>query len=355
MTAPFRTCPVCHAPLPGGATTCLHCGAAIPADGFAPSRTAAAVVDVAKVRAALGERYRVDRLIDEGGMAAVFLAEDLKHRRSVAIKVMRPDLAASLGADRFLREIEIAAQLNHPHILSVYDSGEVDGMLYYVMPFIEGESLRERLQRHGALPTDEALRLAHEVAEALAYAHARGIIHRDIKPANILLGAGHALVADFGIAHALNAGGEALTQTGLAVGTPQYMSPEQALGEIDVDARTDVYATGTVLFEMLTGEAALQGATPRAILAKALTEEMRPVQSVRPEYPTPRPTSWRRPRPGRRQTDTDRPARWPRHWARPSMPCVPVPCRSRSVHPPNATCGRCSPALRSSRWPSCTD
>jgi TolB-like protein/tRNA A-37 threonylcarbamoyl transferase component Bud32/Flp pilus assembly protein TadD len=287
MTVSARTCSTCHTPLPGEARFCLHCGAATPTEpGVRPRKsTPAAGVDVGKVRAALGARYRVERLLGEGGMATVYLAEDLKHRRKVAVKVMRPELSTTVGAERFLREIEIAAQLNHPHILSVHDSGEADGMLYYVMPFVEDRSLRERLQQDGALPVDEALRLAREVADALAYAHARGIIHRDIKPANILLGAGHALVADFGIARALSAGEEALTQTGLAVGTPQYMSPEQALGESDVDARADVYAVGAVLFEMLTGEPALTGATPQAILAKSLTGKLRPVLSVRPDLP----------------------------------------------------------------------
>jgi TolB-like protein/tRNA A-37 threonylcarbamoyl transferase component Bud32 len=283
MTAPTRVCPACHTPLPGEAQFCLHCGAATPTEPGVPPRAAAGGgVELAKVQAALAGRYRVERVLGEGGMATVYLAEDLKHHRKVAVKVMRPELAATLGGDRFLREIEIAAQLNHPHILPVHDSGDVDGVLYYVMPFIEGQSLRERLEREGALPTDEALRLAREMTEALAYAHAQGIIHRDIKPANILLGAGHALVADFGVARALTAGGDALTQTGLAVGTPQYMSPEQALGEPGVDARTDVYAVGAVLFEMLAGEPAFKGATPQAVLAKALTQQAPPLRSLRP-------------------------------------------------------------------------
>jgi TolB-like protein/tRNA A-37 threonylcarbamoyl transferase component Bud32/tetratricopeptide (TPR) repeat protein len=286
MTAPVRTCPTCHTPLPEEAQFCLRCGAATPMEPGVPARTVAnAASELARVQAALADRYRVERVLGEGGMATVYLAEDLKHRRKVAVKVMHPELAATLGADRFLREIEIAAQLNHPHILPVHDSGNVDGVLYYVMPFVEGRSLRERLEREGALPTDEALRLARGVADALAYAHARGIIHRDIKPANILLGAGHALVADFGVARALTAGGEALTQTGLAVGTPQYMSPEQALGEPGVDARTDVYAVGAVLFEMLAGEPPFKGATAQAILAKALTQEVPPLQSVRSGVP----------------------------------------------------------------------
>ncbi len=286
MPAPTRTCPACHTPLPGEAQFCLHCGTATSPDPGVPARAVGAGgAELARVRAALAGQYRVERVLGEGGMATVYLAEDVKHGRMVAVKVMRPELAATLGADRFLREIEIAAQLNHPHILPVHDSGVGAGLLYYVMPFIEGQSLRERLDREGTLPVDEALRLAREVADALAHAHARGIIHRDIKPANILLGGGHALVADFGVARAVRAGAEALTQTGLAVGTPQYMSPEQALGEPGVDPRVDVYAVGAVLFEMLAGEPAFNGATPQAIFAKTLTEAAPTLQSVRPGVP----------------------------------------------------------------------
>src|SRR6188474_934409 len=174
---------------------------------------------------ALADRYRIERVLGEGGMATVYLAEDIKHHRKVAVKVMRPEMAATLGADRFLREVEIAAQLSHPHILPVYDSGQADGLLYYVMPYVEGESLQERMTRESQLPVEDALRIAKEVAEALAYAHERNIIHRDIKAANIMLSRGHALVADFGIARAMGSG-TSITQTGLAVGTPQYMSPE---------------------------------------------------------------------------------------------------------------------------------
>jgi serine/threonine-protein kinase len=183
------------------------------------------------VAAALADRYRIDRELGAGGMATVYLAEDLKHRRRVAIKVLRPELGAALGAERFLREIETTANLRHPHILPLYDSGTAGGFLYYVMPLVEGESLRDRLAREKQLPIDDALRIAREVADALSYAHARGVIHRDIKPENILLEGGHAVVADFGIARAFSAaGGERITQTGMSIGTPLYMSPEQCVG-----------------------------------------------------------------------------------------------------------------------------
>jgi len=200
-----------------------------------------------RLRAALADRYAVESEIGRGGMATVFLAQDLRHDRQVAIKVLHPELAASLGPDRFLREIKIAAKLDHPHILALYDSGEADGLLYYVMPFVEGESLRERLERDGKLPTDQAIGITVEVADGLAYAHERGVVHRDIKPGNILLSAGHARIADFGVARALGAAsaGQA-TATGLAVGTPRYMSPEQA-GAGQVDGRSDTYALGCVL------------------------------------------------------------------------------------------------------------
>ncbi|MDH5316328.1 MAG: serine/threonine-protein kinase, partial [Gemmatimonadota bacterium] len=210
-----RACPSCQSSLADDALFCSHCGAATPTEPGVPPRTeSTGVVEVTRVRNALADRYRIERVLGEGGMATVYLAEDLKHKRKVAVKVMRAELAATLGADRFLREVEIAAQLSHPHILPMHDSGATDGLLYYVMPYVTGESLQARLKREGPLPLDEALRLAREVAEALAYAHEHGIIHRDIKPANILLSAGHALVADFGIARATSAKGEALTKTG---------------------------------------------------------------------------------------------------------------------------------------------
>jgi TolB-like protein/Flp pilus assembly protein TadD/tRNA A-37 threonylcarbamoyl transferase component Bud32 len=241
--------------------------------------------ETSRVRAALGDRYRVETVIGQGGMATVYLAEDLKHHRKVAVKVMRPELAATVGADRFLREVEIAAQLNHPHILPMYDSGESEGLLFYVMPYVEGESLQARMSREGQMPAEDACRLAREVAEALEYAHERGIIHRDIKPANVLVSAGHALVADFGIARAVGEGTQSLTQTGLAVGTPQYMSPEQATGTGEVDGRTDVYAVGAMLYEMLAGEPPFTGPTAQAVLARSLTESPRPLNATRSALP----------------------------------------------------------------------
>ena len=241
-------------PLPANAHFCLDCGTPPPTEPGVPARTTpTGAFEVSRVRAALAAHYRIEHVLGEGGMATVYLAEDVKHHRKVAVKVMRPELAATLGADRFLREIEIAARLSHPSILAVHDSGNIEGILYYVMPLVEGESLPARLAREKQLSVPEALRIAREVAEALAYAHARGIVHRDIKPANILLSAGHALVADFGIARATGTEGPALTQTGLAIGTPQYMSPEQSSGDV-VDGRTDIYALGCVLYEMLAGE-----------------------------------------------------------------------------------------------------
>jgi TolB-like protein/Flp pilus assembly protein TadD/tRNA A-37 threonylcarbamoyl transferase component Bud32 len=239
------------------------------------------VVEVSRLTRALSATYRIERVLGEGGMATVYLAEDPKHRRRVAVKVMRPELAETLGTERFLREVEIAAQLSHPHILPVHDSGTSEGFLYYVMPFVEGESLPARMAREKQLPVAEALRLAREVAEALAYAHERGIVHRDIKPANILLSTGHALVADFGIARAISGGGKVLTQTGLAIGTPQYMSPEQAMGQTDIDGRTDIYALGCVLYEMIAGEPPFGGPTAQAVIARALTETARPLNASR--------------------------------------------------------------------------
>ena len=286
MGTAARACPACHTSLPDEAQFCLRCGVATPTDPGVPPRTATTgVVEVAQVKKALADHYKIERVLGEGGMATVYLAEDLKHHRKVAVKVMRPELAATLGADRFLREVQIAAQLNHPHILPVHDSGEAGGILYYVMPHVEGQTLRERLQKESQLPVEEALRLAREVAEALAYAHSRGIVHRDIKPGNILLNAGHALVADFGIARALEGSGETLTRTGLAVGTPQYMAPEQAMGDREVDGRADVYAVGAMLYEMLAGEPPFTGPSPRAILTRSMTETPRPLARARTGLP----------------------------------------------------------------------
>ncbi|HEU4827880.1 MAG TPA: protein kinase, partial [Gemmatimonadales bacterium] len=294
MPSATRSCPACATPLPDEAQFCLRCGVPTPTDPGVPPRTGVTgAFEVSQVRKALADRYRIERILGEGGMATVYLAEDLKHRRKVAVKVMRPELSATLGADRFLREIEIAARLSHPNILPVYDSGEVtqprpesrapSTLLYYVMPHVEGGTLRDRLLRDTQLPVNEALRLTREVAEALAYGHARGIIHRDIKPANILLAAGHALVADFGIARAIGAEGEALTGTGLAVGTPNYMSPEQASGDREVDGRADLYATGSVLYEMLAGEPPFTGPSARAIIMRSMTERPRPITATREE------------------------------------------------------------------------
>ncbi|MBX9929840.1 MAG: serine/threonine-protein kinase [Gemmatimonadaceae bacterium] len=236
--------------------------------------------------AALADRYRVTREIGAGGMATVYLAQDLKHERDVAIKVLHPDLGAALGAERFLSEIRTTARLQHPNILALLDSGDADGLLYYVMPLVEGETLRQRLDREKQLPLDAALRIAGEVADALGYAHRQGVIHRDIKPENILLHDGRPVVADFGIALAVqSAGGTRMTQTGLSLGTPQYMSPEQAMGERTIDARSDLYALGAVMYEMLTGEPPFTGATVQAIVAKVLTERPSNPSAVRDTIP----------------------------------------------------------------------
>ncbi|MBA2626543.1 MAG: serine/threonine-protein kinase [Gemmatimonadales bacterium] len=239
-----------------------------------------------RLTAALAERYRVERELGAGGMATVYLAHDLKHERDVAIKVLHPDLGAALGGDRFLSEIRTTARLQHPHILPLLDSGEADGLLYYVMPLVTGETLRARLERERQLPIDDAVRIAREVADAVGYAHGLGVIHRDIKPENILLQGGHALVADFGIALAVSkAGSQRMTQTGLSLGTPQYMSPEQAMGEKSVDARSDVYALGAVTYEMLVGEPPFTGPTVQAIVARLFTEEPRSISAQRKAVP----------------------------------------------------------------------
>ena len=216
---------------------------------------------LARLHAALAGRYTIERELGRGGMATVYLGHDPKHDRPVAIKVLRPELAASVGAERFLREIQIAAHLQHPHILALHDSGEADGVLYYVMPYVEGESLRQKLDRDGALPIGEAVRILSEVVDALAYAHAHGIVHRDIKPENVLLSGRHALVTDFGIAKAVTdaAAAPSLTTVGVALGTPAYMAPEQATADPKVNYRADIYAAGVLAFELLTGHPPFAG------------------------------------------------------------------------------------------------
>jgi TolB-like protein len=230
----------------------------------------------------LSSQYRIERELGRGGFATVFLAHDLRHDRPVALKVLHPEVAASLGSERFKQEIRLAARLQHPYVLGVYDSGEADGHLWFTMPFVEGESLRDRLNRERQISVDEAVRIAREAAGALEYAHRHGVVHRDIKPENILLSDRHALVADFGIARAIGAG--ALTQTGVTVGTPAYMSPEQAGGS-GVDARTDIYALGCVLYEMLVGEPPFSGPSAAAVLSRVMTETPRPVRATRPMTP----------------------------------------------------------------------
>ncbi|MGI8619704.1 MAG: protein kinase domain-containing protein [Gemmatimonadaceae bacterium] len=228
----------------------------------------------ARLSGALSDRYQIDREIGVGGMATVYLAEDVRHHRKVAIKVLHPELSAMLGPDRFLKEIELTANLQHPHILPLFDSGNADGHLYYVMPYVEGETLRRKLEREQQLPIADALRISTEVADALEYAHKRGVVHRDIKPENILLHDGRPLVADFGIALAVQqAGGARMTQTGMSLGTPQYMAPEQAMGDKAVDHRADIYALGAITYEMLTGEPPFSGPNAQAIVAKVLTTD----------------------------------------------------------------------------------
>ncbi len=241
---------------------------------------------IAELTAALADRYRIEREVGQGGMATVYLAEDLKHHRKVALKVLRPELAAILGAERFLQEIQVTANLQHPNILPLYDSGEEGGRLYYVMPFVEGESLADRLKREKQLGVEESVRLITSVASALHFAHQHGVVHRDIKPANILLQAGQALVADFGIALAVRqAGGTRLTETGLSLGTPHYMSPEQATGDRELDARSDVYSLAAVLYEMLTGDPPHMGSTVQAVVARLLAEKPAPVRAGRASVP----------------------------------------------------------------------
>ncbi|MEX0908886.1 MAG: protein kinase, partial [Gemmatimonadaceae bacterium] len=227
-----------------------------------------------RLSSALEGRYSIVREIGTGGMATVYLAEDVRHRRKVAIKVLHPELTAVLGPERFLNEIELTANLQHPHILPLFDSGAADNLLFYVMPFVEGETLRQKLMREHQLPIAEAVRIATEIADALEYAHKHGVVHRDIKPENVLLHEGRPLVADFGIALAVqHAGGERMTQTGMSLGTPQYMAPEQAMGDKAVDHRADIYALGAVTYEMLAGEPPFTGPNAQAVVAKILTTD----------------------------------------------------------------------------------
>ncbi len=237
------------------------------------------------MNAALSDRYVIERELGHGGMATVYLAEDVRHHRKVAIKVLRPELAAVIGADRFVREIQTIATLQHPHILGLIDSGELEGTAYYVMPFVEGESLRDRLSREQQLPVDDAVRIAGEVASALDYAHRHGVIHRDIKPENIMLHDGSALVTDFGIALAVSSAGARMTETGMSLGTPHYMSPEQAMGSRELGPRSDVYALGCVLYEMLIGEPPFTGPTAQAIVARVVTESPRAIAVQRKSVP----------------------------------------------------------------------
>src|SRR5512138_3103840 len=240
------------------------------------------------LKTALSDRYRVERQIGVGGMATVYLARDIRHDRHVALKLLNPELGAVLGVERFLAEIRVTANLQHPNLLPLFDSGEADGLLYYVMPFVEGESLRSRLEREKQLPVDEAVRMSVAIANALDYAHSHGVIHRDLKPENILLQSNQPVIADFGIALAVSkAGGNRITQTGLSLGTPQYMSPEQATGDRVIDGRTDIYSLGALTYEMLSGEPPHIGHTSQAIIARLLTDRPRSVRASRsavPEY-----------------------------------------------------------------------
>jgi serine/threonine-protein kinase len=240
-----------------------------------------------RLSAALADRYRIERELGQGGMATVYLAHDLRHDRKVAVKVLRPELASILGGERFLAEIKTTANLQHPHILSLFDSGDADGQVFYVMPLVEGESLRDRLTRQKQLPVDEAVGIAREVADALAYAHSHGVVHRDIKPENILLHGGHALVADFGIALAASRseGATRMTETGMSLGTPHYMAPEQAMGERDITPKADIYALGCVLYEMLVGEPPFTGPSAQAIIARVMTEQPRSLTLQRHTIP----------------------------------------------------------------------
>jgi serine/threonine-protein kinase len=236
--------------------------------------------------AGVGERYEIERELGRGATAVVYRARDRKHDRLVAVKVLRPEVTLAIGVERFLREIRLLARLQHPHILPLYDSGEFAGALFYVMPFVEGESLRERIKREQRLPVEDALRLAREVADALDYAHEHNVVHRDVKPENILLQRGHAMVSDFGVARAIfRASGERTTESGVTVGTPAYMSPEQASGDPVIDGRADVYALGCVTYEMLTGSPPFTGPSAQVVIARRFTETPSKIRVVRPTVP----------------------------------------------------------------------
>jgi len=242
--------------------------------------------DAARLSAALAGRYRIERELGTGGRATVYLAADLRHDRKVAIKVLKPELAAVLGAERFLVEIKTTAALQHPHILPLFDSGSADGFLFYVMPYVEGETIREKLNRETQFGIDESVRVAREVADALDYAHRHGVIHRDIKPENVLLHDGRAIVMDFGIALALSAaGGGRMTETGLSLGTPHYMSPEQATAEKDLTPRSDIYSLASVLYEMLSGQPPHVGGSAQQVIMKIITEPAATVATHRKSVP----------------------------------------------------------------------
>ena len=240
-----------------------------------------------RIKTALADRYAIEHELGAGGMATVYLAEDLKHHRKVAVKVMRPELAAAIGVERFVREIEIAANLTHPHILMLIDSGEADGFLYYVLPYIDGESLRDKLVREGELPIDDAVRVLRDIVDALAKAHSSGVIHRDIKPENVMLSGRHALVTDFGVAKAVTeaTGSQQLTTAGVALGTPAYMSPDQAAADPHVDHRADIYAVGALAYELLAGRPPFTGTSPQMILAAHTTQAPEPVTRYRDTIP----------------------------------------------------------------------
>ena len=285
MASAARPCAACNTPLPSAAAFCPACGAPTPTEVDLPAVDTAPIVD--RLCSALAGRYAITREIGAGGMAIVYLAQDLRHHRPVAVKVLRAELAAALGPERFLREIEIAAQLQHPHILPLYDSGVADGFLFYVMPFIEGQSLRARLAHDVELPIVEAVRILSDVADALAHAHHHGLVHRDIKPDNVLISGRHALVADFGVAKAVSqATSESLTTTaGVSMGTPAYMAPEQAVADPHIDHRADVYAFGVLAYEILTGRPPFTAGTAQAVLSEHLTKDPMPITDLRPSVP----------------------------------------------------------------------